>query len=203
MPNHPADERAHKRNHGHLASHAAANMPSQQAKGNKQRFESRRNDCGDSPRDDTDHNVMRFPKHRTGISRLRAESLADLQNIAQTFARTLRPGDVVAFSGAIGSGKTTFISVIVRTLHGLSTASSPTFIFRQRYEGTPPIEHLDLYRLEDPRELSELGLEEAFSPDAITLLEWPERAPALLPAGSIRVTIIGAGDEPRMLEIVA
>lgn len=145
---------------------------------------------------------MRFPKHLPGTSRLRAESLATLQNIAQTFARTLQPGDAVAFSGAIGSGKTTFISFIVEALHGLSNVSSPTFIFRQRYEGTPPIEHLDLYRLEDPQELSELGLEDAFSPDAITLVEWPERAPALLPAGSIRITITGAGNEPRILEIL-
>jgi tRNA threonylcarbamoyladenosine biosynthesis protein TsaE len=87
-------------------------------------------------------------------------------------------------------------------LHGSDVpVSSPTFLFRQCYDGTPPVEHLDLYRLDDPAQAADLGLEEAFGPDRITVVEWPERLPGLMPAASIRVRLEGAGDEPRRLRI--
>lgn len=80
--------------------------------------------------------------------------------------------------------------------------SSPTFVFRQRYDGTPPIEHLDLYRIDDPAgELPELGLEDAFAPDRIALVEWPEHGGDWLPPGRIEVAIEGSGDAPRHVRI--
>lgn len=125
-----------------------------------------------------------------------------LDAAAARLAKTLRPGDALALSGDLGAGKTTFVRAIVRALHGSDVpVSSPTFIFRQRYDGTPPIEHLDLYRIDDPAEAAELGLDEAFGPDRITVVEWPERLPDLLPAGAIRIRIDGAGEEPRRLRI--
>jgi tRNA threonylcarbamoyl adenosine modification protein YjeE len=131
-------------------------------------------------------------------SRLRAESLAAFEQIARRFARGLQPGAVVALSGPLGAGKTTFIAAVVAELHGDRTAvSSPTFTFWHRYEGTPPINHLDLYRIEDSSELVELGLEEAFAEDSITLAEWPERAPSLLPERCVWVRIAGSGDGVR------
>ncbi len=91
---------------------------------------------------------------------------------------------------------------LVRALHGSDEAvSSPTFVFRQRYEGTPPVEHLDLYRIEDPAaELPELALDDAFGADRIVLVEWPERAPGWLPP-AIEVRLAGAGDEPRTVRV--
>jgi tRNA threonylcarbamoyladenosine biosynthesis protein TsaE len=121
---------------------------------------------------------------------------------AARIAKTLRPGDALALSGDLGAGKTTFVRALVRAMHGSDVpVSSPTFIFRQRYDGTPPIEHLDLYRIDDPADAQELGLEEAFGPDRITVVEWPERLPDLLPASAIHILIEGAGDEPRRLQI--
>jgi tRNA threonylcarbamoyladenosine biosynthesis protein TsaE len=125
-----------------------------------------------------------------------------LAAVAARLAGTLRPGDALGLSGDLGAGKTTFVRALVRALHGSDVpVSSPTFVFRQRYDGTPPVEHLDLYRLDDPAEAAELGLEDAFGPDRITVVEWPERLPGLLPPGAIRVLIEGAGDEPRRLRI--
>ncbi len=121
---------------------------------------------------------------------------------AARLAATLRPGDALALSGELGAGKTTFVRALVRALHGSDVpVSSPTFLFRQCYDGTPPVEHLDLYRLDDPAQAADLGLEEAFGPDRITVVEWPERLPGLMPAASIRVRLEGAGDEPRRLRI--
>ena len=105
---------------------------------------------------------------------------------------------MVALRGPLGAGKTTFVRAVVRALHGSDDAvSSPTFIFRQRYDGTPPIEHVDLYRIQDPAaELPDLALDDAFAPDRIALVEWPERAAGCLPADRIEVAIEGSGDEP-------
>jgi tRNA A37 threonylcarbamoyladenosine biosynthesis protein TsaE len=84
--------------------------------------------------------------------------------------------------------------------------SSPTFVFRQRYDapgGTaPPVEHVDLYRIEDPgAELPDLALDEAFGPDRIALVEWPDRAPGWIPPHAIAVAIDGAGDGPRAVHV--
>lgn len=133
-------------------------------------------------------------------TRLRAENLTAFVKIARDFAARLQPGDAVAIQGPLGAGKTTFISAIVEALHGAAEASSPTFVFWHTYEGVPTINHLDLYRIEHSAELSEMGLEEAFGPDAITFTEWPERAPELLPPSSIWVKISGAGPEAREIE---
>ncbi len=135
---------------------------------------------------------------------LRRERVADLdafERLAAEFARTLAPGDVVALSGDLGAGKTTFVRAIVRELHGADVASSPTFVFWNRYAGSPPIEHLDCYRVERPEEALELGLEESFRPESIVLVEWPERLPGLIPPGAVRVAIAGSGEAPRELTI--
>jgi len=113
---------------------------------------------------------------------------------------------VVALQGPLGSGKTTFVRAVVAALHGSDDAvTSPTFVFRQRYDppaaGAPAIEHVDLYRIEDPAELVDLALDEAFAPDRIVLVEWPERAASWLPADRIDVRIDGAGDGPRTVRI--
>jgi tRNA threonylcarbamoyl adenosine modification protein YjeE len=129
--------------------------------------------------------------------------LRALDTFAGAFARRLGPGSSVALHGLLGAGKTTLVRALVRALHGSDAAvSSPTFVFRQRYDGEPPIEHLDLYRLDDPAELDELGLEDAFAPDRITLVEWAGRAPALLPAHAIHLTIADSGDGSRSIAVV-
>jgi tRNA threonylcarbamoyladenosine biosynthesis protein TsaE len=130
-----------------------------------------------------------------------AASVDAFEELAAAFARELRPGDVVALEGPLGSGKTTFVAAVVRALGNSSHVTSPTFTFRHHYEGTPPVEHLDLFRLEDPAEAAQLGLEEAFGADRIVLVEWPERLPGLRPAHAIRLRIAGAGDGPREIAV--
>lgn len=128
-------------------------------------------------------------------------SLADFQAFAAHFARSLEPGDVVALSGELGAGKTTFVRAAVSERHGLDQTTSPTFTFWHRYPGDPPIDHLDLYRIDDPREMTELGLDEVFDGTSIVFIEWWTHAPGLLPADHYEVTIAGAGDAPRTVRI--
>jgi tRNA threonylcarbamoyl adenosine modification protein YjeE len=123
----------------------------------------------------------------------------DLGKFAAEFAHRLRPGDVVALGGPLGAGKTTFVRAVVRALHGSDQSCSPSFTFRHRYDGDPPIEHIDFYRIDDPRELAELGLEEALDERSIALIEWWRNAPEAIPPRRYEIEIEGAGDEPRTL----
>lgn len=132
----------------------------------------------------------------------RVIDLEALPAFAAELAATLHPGDAVALHGELGAGKTTLVRALVAALHGDDTAvSSPTFVFRQRYAGTPPVEHLDLFRVASPQDAADLGLEDAFDPTTITLVEWPERLPGLLPPDTVRVAIAGTGDGPRRISV--
>ncbi|MEO9170578.1 MAG: tRNA (adenosine(37)-N6)-threonylcarbamoyltransferase complex ATPase subunit type 1 TsaE [Candidatus Baltobacteraceae bacterium] len=128
---------------------------------------------------------------------------ADFEAFAAAFSRSLRPGDVVALSGELGSGKTTFVRASVKQRHGEDQTSSPTFTFWHRYPGSPPIDHLDLYRISDPAELPELGLDDVFDGSSIVFIEWWTHAPSLLPPRRYEVTIAGAGDSPRVVTVAS
>jgi len=123
------------------------------------------------------------------------------ESFAAEFSRALQPGDVVALSGELGSGKTTFVRAAVRARHGEDQTTSPTFTFWHRYGGDPPIDHLDFYRIDDPAQLHELGLEEAFDGRTIAFIEWWTHAPSLVPVRRYEVTIAGSGDAPRTVEV--
>jgi tRNA threonylcarbamoyladenosine biosynthesis protein TsaE len=124
-----------------------------------------------------------------------------LRAFAAAFARRLRRGDVVALSGPLGSGKTTFVRAVVEALHHADQTSSPTFTFWHRYPGQPPIDHIDLFRIQRPSECAELGLEEAFGDDSIVLVEWWRNVPDLIPARRYEIEIEGAGDASRTLVV--
>lgn len=121
---------------------------------------------------------------------------------AAEFARGLQPGDVVGLSGPLGAGKTTFVKAVVSTRLGNDPVSSPTFTFWHRYQGTPPIDHLDLYRVDDPADVTELGLEDAFDGTSIVLVEWWRNAPGLLPPVRYEIDIEGKGGEPRRVTLL-
>lgn len=90
-------------------------------------------------------------------------------------AKLLRPGDVIALSGPLGVGKTALARAIIGALGHEGEVPSPSFAIVQPYEElSPPVWHVDLYRIESADELAELGLDSAA--DAALLIEWPERA---------------------------
>ncbi|WP_300974744.1 tRNA (adenosine(37)-N6)-threonylcarbamoyltransferase complex ATPase subunit type 1 TsaE [Sphingomonas sp. LHG3406-1] len=114
-------------------------------------------------------------------------------------AAVLRPGDVVTLSGPLGAGKTTLVRGVLAALGHPGEVPSPTFAIVQPYETLqPPVAHADLYRIEDPRELEELGLDD-FLIDGVLLVEWPERAGAAGWPQALRLSLGMARDGRRAL----
>src|SRR3954463_4857699 len=116
---------------------------------------------------------------------------------ATRLARLARRGDVIALEGELGAGKTSFARAFIRARAngetGGETVPSPTFTLVQIYEvGDVPIWHIDAYRLRDPDEIWELGIEDGFR-DGISLIEWPERLGSLIPARRLRIILSDAG----------
>lgn len=93
-----------------------------------------------------------------------------------TIGRALRPGDVVTLEGPLAAGKTTLVRGLLAAIGHRGEVPSPTFAIVQPYDDTsPPIWHADLYRLEEPSDLLELGLDDVLV-DGALLVEWPDRA---------------------------
>ncbi len=122
--------------------------------------------------------------------------LPDLDAVARlgrAIAAALREGDVVALRGELGAGKTTLARAILSALGHAGETPSPTFTLVQAYDPGPmTIRHFDLYRLEDPSEVFELGWEDALDGGA-SLVEWPERAGPYLPAERLDVALSAEG----------
>lgn len=94
--------------------------------------------------------------------------------VGEMLASLVRPGDVITLSGDLGAGKTTLVRGLLKALGHTGEVPSPSFAIVQPYEEIePPVWHADLYRLQDPSELAELGLDSLG--DSVLIVEWPER----------------------------
>ena len=125
-----------------------------------------------------------------------------LVRLAEEIAFAARPGDVIALSGALGAGKTTLARALIGALQGGAREEipSPTFTLVQTY-ATPrmAVAHFDLYRLEDPSEFEELGLDHALQ-HGLALIEWPERVHQALPDNRLEVLLEDEGDRTAAVE---
>ena len=132
----------------------------------------------------------------------RTASEEDTVALGERLARALPPHGVVLLTGNLGAGKTTLAKGIVSGL-GAAPAeevSSPTFTLIHEY-GNGRVYHVDLYRLEEPRELATLGLEELFERDAMVLIEWGERFGRYLPAERTEIHIRAVDHDEREIEV--
>jgi tRNA threonylcarbamoyladenosine biosynthesis protein TsaE len=131
---------------------------------------------------------------------LTAATAAETQAIAERLGRLLAPGDVLALVGPLGAGKTTFVQGLARGLDVPPDrhVASPTFALVNEHPGRVPLVHADLYRIEDARELAELGLTDAFDRAAVAI-EWLDRFPDAAPADRLEITLAFAGTDARTL----
>jgi tRNA threonylcarbamoyladenosine biosynthesis protein TsaE len=132
----------------------------------------------------------------------RTATEADTIALGERLAHELPRRAVVLLIGNLGAGKTTLAKGIV---HGRGAGLpdevvSPTFTLIHEY-GEGKVYHVDLYRLDEPREVATLGLEELFERDALVLIEWGERFPQLMPTDRIEIRIQAASDEERQIVV--
>lgn len=121
----------------------------------------------------------------------KTHSPAETQTLGEQLGKTLKTGDVIALIGDLGTGKTCLTQGIARGI-GIApdeVVSSPSYILINEYNGTIPIYHIDLYRLETAAEIAELGLTEYMDSDGICIIEWAERMEHALPEDHMRIDI--------------
>lgn len=132
--------------------------------------------------------------------------IEDTKKLAQKVAQKLSPGDAVALSGDLGSGKTTFVRFLVEALGFDSKVQSPTFVICRKYirpEGPiKTINHIDLYRLQTKKEIRDLGLPELLSEkDAVCVVEWPEMIVDLFPKGTLKINFEYENENERRIGV--
>ena len=128
---------------------------------------------------------------------------ADTQRLGRELAKALQPGDVVALTGDLGTGKTALTKAVAAGLGVTDMITSPTFtIVCEYHSGRLPLYHFDVYRVSDPDELVEIGFEEYVFGRGVCLIEWADLVEELLPAQTIRVTLsYGAEPQERVIGI--
>ena len=124
-------------------------------------------------------------------------SAEDTIALAQKLATFLRPGDVLTLEGDLGAGKTTFTKGIATGLGITRMLSSPTFTIVKEYEGTMPLYHMDVYRLEGSEE--DIGFDEYFHGNGIAVVEWAQFIEDFLPHERLNITINYLDEESRAI----
>ena len=156
---------------------------------------------------------MAMPAHAGGTAdapaatalrtRILSRSVEETRALGERLGRVAAAGDLVCLWGDLGGGKTQVAKGIARGLGIDATVNSPTFILMNEYAGRLPLFHVDLYRLDDAADALAGGVVDDRQADGITAVEWPERMGDVLPAARVDVRIAGAGDDPRVIDVVA
>lgn len=142
------------------------------------------------------------PEKATERATLVSES--ELRSWGVSLGQRLQPPRVLALCGDLGAGKTTLVAAICEGYGVQTPTSSPTFALIHRYEAArSPVWHVDLYRTTSESEVEALGLDELLVDHAIVMVEWPERAPNIVPHNCLRIELQHVAGNPlsRLLQV--
>ncbi len=127
------------------------------------------------------------------IKKIHTYSLEETKKLAQTIGSKIQGKTLILLSGELGAGKTSFTKGLALGLEITKNVSSPTFTLMKNYVGRLPLNHIDAYRLEGHPQ--DLGFDELFDEDSVTVIEWPLYLMDELPEDCLKVSIeIGEGD---------
>ena len=132
-----------------------------------------------------------------------AKDESDTRRLGAALAQILPAGTTVALIGTLGAGKTRLVQALAAACGVPETVVSPTFVLCQEYHGRRTLYHLDAYRLKDNDEFLQLGPEEYFESDGITLIEWADRVIDCLPPQRLEIHIEVVGDTERQFRLIA
>jgi tRNA threonylcarbamoyladenosine biosynthesis protein TsaE len=125
---------------------------------------------------------------------------SETSQLASNLAELLQPGDVICLEGDLGAGKTTFTKGLAKGLDIKKTVNSPTFTIIKEYKGRLPLYHMDVYRVADAYE--DLGFDEYFEGDGVTVVEWAHLIEDQLPAQLLTIYLYHGGPEKRKIVFV-
>lgn len=128
-----------------------------------------------------------------------SHSAEQTQEWAERLSHLLQPGDVITLEGDLGAGKTTFTQGLARGLGVRGVVNSPTFTIIKEYQGSMPLYHMDVYRVDD--ELEELGFDEYFYGEGITVVEWASRIRSVLPVILLEIYIRRLEGDSREIQL--
>ena len=130
-----------------------------------------------------------------------SSSVEDTERLAEELSRELRPGDVLAFRGGMGVGKTAFVRGLARGLHSDGEVSSPTFALVHEYGGDIPLFHFDMYRINTLDDLYSTGYFDYLDMGGILAVEWSENIEAIFEENTITIEIEPTGASSRQITI--
>lgn len=130
---------------------------------------------------------------------IETSSAEETREVGSRIGHKLNAGDILALTGTLGTGKTTLIQGIAKGLEIPDNVTSPTFTLINEYQGTLPMYHIDLYRLEDLAQIEDLGLFEYFKKGGITIIEWAEKLGDALPPDILKIEMSYLSETKRRL----
>jgi tRNA threonylcarbamoyladenosine biosynthesis protein TsaE len=130
-----------------------------------------------------------------------SNSAVETQKLGQRFAENLMPGDVVALTGELGSGKTQFVKGIACALGSKVPVTSPTFTLVHEYsDGRMPVYHFDFFRIENGRAAARLGLDDYFFGNGVSIVEWADRFAEFIPKNARWVSFESKSENERTIK---
>ena len=135
-------------------------------------------------------------------STLETSSSLETEDLGERLGQACRGGEIIALVGPLGAGKTCLVRGLARGL-GVSDqcTASPTFTLIHEYRGRVPVVHVDLYRLDAEEAANRLGLEEYLESPAVTVIEWADKIPTLLPRDHLRIELDHRGEDRRQITL--
>lgn len=134
---------------------------------------------------------------------IRAKNLSHTVAFGKKLGAAMKAGDVISLCGELGAGKTTLVKAIATGL-GIPdniVVCSPSYTLVNEYEGKIPLFHFDFYRLEGAADIGDLGFEEYFEGNGLSIIEWAEIAPHLLPPNHLKISIEIISEDEREIEV--
>ena len=137
--------------------------------------------------------------------RLVTNSPEETVELGAQFAKQCRRSDVIGLQGTLGAGKTCFVKGMAKGLgvKKLRSVTSPTYVLLRQHKGKLTLNHFDAYRLEDSRQMEEIGCDEIFDGSGVSVVEWSNHVASCMPREHFLVTIRMAGDSKREFLITA
>jgi tRNA threonylcarbamoyladenosine biosynthesis protein TsaE len=129
-------------------------------------------------------------------------SAEETLKFGEKLGRKLKKNTLIALYGEFGAGKTVFVKGLAKGLDCNIDVNSPSFVFMNEYQCRIPLYHIDLYRINKPEDILNLGLDELFENQGVCVIEWAEKATGLLPAKRVDIRINILDNGKREIEII-